>query len=118
MTGWSRLPKDVRTQLGVGTILTFAGMVWIFVILFFLRPDQIFPTRDMLNDAHDGVRAIAAIPFDLWTFRTAADLLWNSAVLMIVNVLFVAARYGGLTLVFLGGFAVFDAISSLRRAQR
>lgn len=118
MTGWSRLPKEVRNQLRLGTILTFGGMVWIFAILFMLRPDQILPTRDMLNEAHDGVRAIAAMPFDLWAFRTAADLIWNSAVLMIVNILFVVARYGGLTLVFLGGFAVFEAISSLRRAQR
>ena len=118
MTGWSRLPKDVRTQLRLGTILTFVGMAWIFAILFLLRPDQIIPTREMLNDAHDGVRALAGIPFDLWTFKTAANLLWNSAVLMIVNVLFVVARYGGLTLTFLGGFAIFEAISSLRKAQR
>ncbi len=118
MTGWSKLPKEVRTQLGLGTILTIVGMVWIFAIVFVLRPDQILPTKETLNEAHEGVRAIASIPFDTWTLRTAGELIGSSAVLVLLNILFVIARYGGLTLIFLGAFAIFEAVSSLGRARR
>ncbi len=118
MTGLPRLPKDVRTHLGLGTILTIAGMVWIFVIIFLLKPDQIVPTKEMLDSAHEGVREIASIPFDMWTWRTAGQLIGDSAVLMLLNLLFVVVRYGGLTLLFLGGFAIFEAVSHLRKARR
>ena len=67
MSGSAKLPKEVRTQLGIGAILTIIGMVWMFLIVFILKPDQIVPTKDALSDAYDGMRAIAGIPFDLWT---------------------------------------------------
>jgi len=118
MTGSSKLPKEVRTQLGVGAILTIAGMVWIFVIIFVLKPDQIVPTKETLSGAYEGMRAIAGIPFDLWTLRTAGELAGSSLVLLLLNILFVVARYGGLTLLFLGGFALFEAVSGLRKARR
>ena len=118
MTGWSKLPREVRTHLGLGTILTIVGMVWIFAILFVLGPDQILPTKETLNEAQDGVRAIASIPFDIWTLRTAGEMIGSFVVLVLLNILFVVARYGGLTLVFLGAFAIFEAISSLGRARR
>ncbi len=118
MSGSTKLPKDVRTQLGVGAILTIAGMVWIFVILFILKPDQIVPTKDALGDAYDGMRALAGIPFDHWTLRTAGELAGSFVVLLLMNILFVVVRYGGLTLLFLGGFALFEAISEVRKARR
>jgi hypothetical protein len=117
MSGWSKLPKEVRTQLGVGTILTIAGTVWILAIIFVLKPDQIVPTKETVSNAYDGVHAIASIPFDIWTLRTAGELIGDFAVLVLLNILFVVARYGGLTLLFLGGFALFEALSSLRKAR-
>lgn len=118
MPAWSRLPKDVRVQLRLGTIFIFIGMAWIFAILFILKPDQILPTGAMVNGAHDEVRAIAGIPFENWTWKTAAELVWSSAVLIFLDILFVVVRYGGLTLSFLGAFAVFEALSRLKNAQR
>ena len=110
MTGWSKLPKEVRTQIGVGTVLTLVGIVWMFLILFILRADQILPTRDTVSEAYEGMRTIATIPFDVWTLRTAGELAGSFLVVLLLNILFVVARYGGLTLLFLGAFAIFDAV--------
>ena len=77
MSGSAKLPKEVRTQLGVGAILTIVGMVWMFVIFFVLKPDQIVPTKDDLSDAYDGMRAIAGIPFDHWDLRTIRRAGWK-----------------------------------------
>ncbi len=118
MTGWSKLPKEVRTQLGIGAILTIAGMVWIVAIVFILKPDQIVPTREALSEGYDGMRAIADIPSDIWTLRTSGELVGSFLVLLLMNMLFVVVRYGGLTLLFLGAFAIFDALSSPRKARR
>ena len=118
MSGSAKLPKEVRTQLGIGAILTIIGMVWMFLIVFILKPDQIVPTKDALSDAYDGMRAIAGIPFDHWTLRTIGELGGSFVVLLLMNILFVGVRYGGLTLLFLGGFALFEAISGLRKARR
>jgi len=117
MTGWSKLPKDVRTQIAVGTILTIVGMVWMFLIVFVLRADQILPTKETVSAAHEGMRAIAGIPFDAWTLRTAGELAGSFLVVLLLNILFVVARYGGLTMLFLGAFAIFEAVSSLRKAR-
>jgi len=118
MSGSAKLPKEVRTQVGVGAILTVVGMVWMFVVVFILKPDQIVPTSDGLSDAYDGMRALASIPFDHWTLRTIGELAGSFVVLLLLNLLFVVVRYGGLTLLFLGGFALFEAISGLRKARR
>ena len=87
MSGSAKLPKEVRTQLGVGAILTIVGMVWMFVIVFILKPDQIVPTKDALSDAYDGMRALASIPFDHWTLRTIGELAGQFVVLLLMNIL-------------------------------
>jgi hypothetical protein len=46
MTRSLKLPKDVRAKLGLGAILTIVGVVWMFVVVFILKPDQIVPTKD------------------------------------------------------------------------
>ena len=99
-------------------ILTIIGMVWMFAIVFILKPDQIVPTRDALSDAYDGMRAIAGIPFDQWGLRTILELAGSFVVLLLMNILYVVVRYGGLSLLFLGGFVLFEAISGLRKARR
>jgi hypothetical protein len=43
-------------------------------------------------------------------------LIGRGAVLIVLDILFVVARYGWLTLLFFGGVIVFEAISTLRRA--
>ena len=93
-------------------------MVWMFAIIFILKADQIVPTQDALSDAYDGMRAIADIPFDQWGLRTIGELAGSFVVLLLMNILFVVVRYGGLTLLFLGGFALFEAISGPRKARR
>ncbi len=118
MAGSLKLPKEVRTQLGVGAILSIAGMVWMFIIYFALKSDQIIPTKDYLSDTYDWVRSIAVIPFDQWGLRTIGELVGSSLFLFLMNVLYVVARIGWLTLLSLGGFALFEAISQLRKARR
>ena len=54
------------------------------------------------------MHALASIPFDLWTLRTIGELIGGFAVLVLLNILFVVAQYGGLTLLFLRGFALFE----------
>jgi mannose/fructose/N-acetylgalactosamine-specific phosphotransferase system component IID len=118
MSGSPKLPKEIRTQLGVGTVLAIAGTAWMFVIFFVLKPDQIIPTKDYLSDAYDGMRSIAGIPFDQWGLRTIGELAGSFLFLLIMNILYVVARLGWLTLLSLGGFALFEAISGLRKARR
>jgi hypothetical protein len=67
-------------------------MVWMFLIVFILKPDQILPTTDGLGDAYDGARAIASIPFDLWILRTNKELAGGFVVLPLLNILFVIGR--------------------------
>ena len=38
ITGSPKSLKDVRTKLGLGAILTIIGMVWMFFIVFILKP--------------------------------------------------------------------------------
>ena len=118
MSGSPKLPKEIRTQLGVGAVLAIAGMVWMFVIFFVLKPDQIIPTNDYLSDAYDGMRSITGIPFDQWGLRTIGELVGSFLFLFLMNILYVVARIGWLTLLSLGGFALFEAILQLRKAQR
>ncbi len=37
-TGSPKSPKDVRMKLGLGAIITIIGMVWMFFIVFILKP--------------------------------------------------------------------------------
>ena len=118
MTGLQKLPKEVQMQLGLGTVLTIVGAIWVFVILYLLKPDQILPTNEAVREAYDGVSNITSIPYNLWTLRTAGEFIANLVFLVVLDILFVVARYGGLTLLFLGGFAIFEAISNIRKARR
>jgi hypothetical protein len=118
MSGSPKLPREIRTQLGVGTVLAIAGVVWMFIIFFVLKPEQIVPTKDYLSDIYDGMRSIAGTPSDKWGLTTAAELVGSFLYLFLMNVLYVVARIGWLTLLSLGGFALFEAISRLRKARR
>ncbi len=118
MTGLPKLPKEVRTRLGLGAVLTIIGGIWVFAILFLLKPDQIIPTSEAVREAYDGVSNITSIPFNLWTLRTAGEYFGSLVILLVLDLLFVVARYGGVTLLFLGGFAIFEALSNLRKARR
>ena len=118
MTGLPKLPRQVLTQLGIGAILIIGGVVWMFVIFFVLRPDQILPTKEALSDGYDGMRALANIPLDQWTLRTAGELAGSFLVLLMMNVLFIVVRIGWLTSLFLGSFTLFEAFSGLRKARR
>ncbi len=118
MTGLPKLPKQVLTQFGVGAILTIVGVVWMFVIFFIVKPDQIMPTKEALSDGYDGMRALASTLSDRWTLGTAAELAGSFIVLLLMNILFVFVRIGWLTSLFLGSFALFEAISGLRKARR
>ncbi len=118
MTGLPKLPKEVQKRLGLGAVLTIIGGIWVFAIIFLLKPDQIIPTNEAVREAYDGVSNITSIPYSLWTLRTAGEYIGSLVILLVLDVLFVVARYGGLTLLFLGGFAIFEALSNLRKARR
>ncbi len=118
MTGLTKLPKQVLAQLGIGAILTIIGVIWMFAFFFILKPDQLIPTKEALSDGYDGMRAIASIPFDQWGLRTAGELAGSFIVLLLMNILFVVVRIGWLTLLFLGSFAIFDAVSGLKKVRR
>lgn len=112
------MPKETRKQLGFGAFLIILSMIWLFVILGVLTPDQILPTRDQIQSAREALLDVASIPGNQWSLNTLAALIGRGIALIVLNILFVVARYGGLTLLFLGGVAVFEAISTMRRARR
>ena len=118
MSGSPKLPNEIRMQLGVGAVLAIAGMVWMFIIFFVLKPDQIIPTKAYLSDGYDEMRSIAGIPLDQWGLRTIGELAGSFLFLFLMNILYVVARIGWLTFLCLGGFALFEAISRLRKARR
>lgn len=118
MTGLTKLPKAVAMQLGIGAILTIIGAVWFFVVAFLLKGDQILPTNELVRAAYDWVHEIGSIPTNQWTLRTAGELISSVALLLVLDILFVIVRYGGLTLLTLGGFAIFEGLSNLRKARR
>ena len=118
MSGSPKLPKEIRTQLGIGTLLIIVSIIWFSVILYFVTPDQILPTNENVRSAYDALGDIASIPYSFWTLKTIGLLIEKFIVWIFLDILFVIARYGGLTLLFLGGFAVFEAISNLRKARR
>lgn len=109
---------EVRRQLGTGTILTLVGVIWFCVILYGIRPDQILPTNANVHTALDALKAQLSIPFDQWSFDNERLVIGKSISLFVTDVLFVITRYGGLTMLFLGGFTIFDAISKAPRDGR
>lgn len=118
MTGLKKLPKEMRTRLGLGAILLILGFIWISVILFVLSPGQIQPTREDVQAASEAFMTSAGVPANLWSLSTVGEVIVKGAALLFLDIVFVVARYGGFTLLILGGYAVFEAISSLQRADR
>jgi len=118
MDGLRKLSKEVRAQLGLGVVIIVVSMVWFLSILYFVDPDQIVPTKETVQTAYDTLLETASIPFGQWTFTTAGEVIARALVLIFLDVLFVAARYGGLTLFFLGGYIVMDALSNPRNVRR
>lgn len=93
------------------------GVIWFCVILYGLRPDQILPTNENVQTALDALKAQLSISFGQWDIETVRLAVTKFIVLFVTDVLFVVTRYGGLTLFFLGGFTIFDAISKAPRAS-
>ncbi len=118
MAGLPKLPKEIRTQVGVGAFLIVIGFIWFLSLVYLVKPDQILPTGEQVRDAYEGFVEIGSVPASSWTLDTVGLLIGKLFVLVFLDILFVVARYGGITLFFLGGFAVFDAISNLRKAGR
>jgi hypothetical protein len=113
MRDLKQLPKQTRTQLAFGLFLIVLGLVWFTVILYLLAPDQVQPTRDDVRAAYEAFMN-AASGSNLWSFNAVGTIVMKGIVLALLDILFVVARYGGLTFLTLGGFAVFEAISDLR----
>ncbi len=114
----SKTLAEVRKQLATGTVLMLVGIIWFCVILYGIRPDQILPTNADVHTALDALKAQLAIPFKQWDADNVRLVVTKSIVLFVNDILFVITRYGGLTLFFIGGFAIFDAISKAPRASR
>jgi hypothetical protein len=110
--------SEVRRQLGTGTILMLLGVIWFCVILYGMRPDQILPTNENVHTAVDALKAQLSIPFKQWDMDATRLVVTKFIVLLVTDIIFVITRYGGLTLFFLGGFTIFDAISKAPRASR
>ena len=113
-----KLEKAVRTQLAIGTILMLISIVWLFVVLYLLKPDQIIATNQDVREAWVALNGVTSIPYSQWTLNTLGLLIAKASSLILLDVLSVVARYGGITLLFLGGYAVFEAVSDLRKAGR
>ena len=94
-----------------------AGVIWFSVILYGIRPDQILPTNENVHTALDALKAQLGLPFKQWDIDAVRLVVTKSIVLFAANVLFIITRYGGLTLFFLGGITIFDAISKAPRAS-
>ena len=109
---------EVRRQLGTGTVLMLVGVIWCCVILYGLRPEQIAPTNENVHTALEAFKSQLSMPFKQWSFDDMRLVVTKSIVLFVTDLLFVISRYGGLTLLFFGAFAIFDAISKAPRAGR
>jgi hypothetical protein len=94
------------------------GFIWFSVILYGMRPDHILPTNENVRTALDTLKAQLSIPFKQWDIDTVRLVVSKSTVLFVTDILFVITRYGRLTLFFVGGFTIFDAISKAPRASR
>ena len=109
---------EVRKQLGAGALLIAAGVVWFALVLYGGRSDLITPTNEDVQAAYAALSTVANNAHGSWSIETVATLAYKFIVLLAVDILFVVVRYGGLTLCFLGAFAIFDAISNAPRARR
>jgi hypothetical protein len=113
-----KLPREARIELGFGAFLLILSTIWLSLVLYVLAPDQIQPTSNDVQGAYDTFMSAAGSLANEWSLNAAGAAVLKGLALLAVDILFVVARYGGLTLLFLGGFAVFEALSKLRRAGR
>jgi hypothetical protein len=111
-----KLPRESRIELGFGALLIILSTIWLSVILYVLAPDQIQPRGEDVQAAYEAFTAAAGNLANERSFSAAGAAILSGLALLAVDILFVVARYGGLTLLFLGGFAVFEALSKPRRA--
>jgi hypothetical protein len=118
MNRLKKLPKEARIELGFGVVLIILSTIWLSVILYVLAPNQIQPTSDDVQAAYDAFTTAAGNLANERSLNTAGAAILRGLALLAVDILFVVARYGGLTLLFLGGFAIFEALSKPRRAGR
>lgn len=113
-----KLPKETRAQLGFGVFLIILSIIWLSLILVVMTPDHILPTREHIRTAYEAFMDAASVSANQWSLNTIGALIGRGFSLVVLDILFIVARYGGLTLLFLGGVAVFEAISTLRSARR
>lgn len=106
---------EIRKQLGFGVILIAIGVLWFSFVLYGGRQDQIMPTNEDVQTAYSAVIALAQS--SQWSLETIMSMVFKVIVLIVIDILFVVVRYGGVTLCFLGGFAIFDAISKAPKAR-
>jgi len=118
MSRLKKLPKEARVQLGLGAVLIILSIAWFSVILYVLTPDRIQPTGEDVRAAYEAFLDAAGVPANEWSLSIAGAVLLKGAILIILDVAFVIARYGGLTLLFLGAFSIFEALSALPKARR
>ncbi len=107
---------EIRKQLGFAAMLIAIGALWFSYVLYGGKPDQILPTSGDVQAAYGAVSEL--VKSSPWSLETVAALALKVIVLLVIDILFVVARYGGVTLCFLGAFAIFDAISSAPREGR
>jgi hypothetical protein len=113
-----KLPRETQVQLGVGAVLMILSVIWLSVVFYVMTPDRIQPTGEDVRTAYGAFLDAADVPASQWTLSIVSDLFLKGAILIIVDLAFVIARYGGLTLLFLGAFAIFEALSNTRKARR
>jgi hypothetical protein len=118
MTDSPKTLAEVRRQLGFGTIVMLLGVIWFFVILYGLQPDQILPTNEDVQAALGDFKTQLMTLSGQWNFDNVVSIFSKFAVLFVTDILFVIIRYGGLTLFFLGGFMIFEAVSKAPRESR
>jgi hypothetical protein len=101
-------------QLALGTFLIVLGVGWICAVLFSAAPAKIPPTNDDVRQAYEAFLNAAGAAADLSSLGAVGTAILNGLLLALLDILFVVVRYGGITLSVVGGYAVFEAISSLR----
>lgn len=116
MQSLKKVPRETRTLFGVGAFLILLSVIWILAILYVVAPDQIQPTREDVRAAYEAFLNSTGSLTNEWSLNTVGAVIVKGALLLLLDILFVVARYGGLTLLFLGVYAVFEAVSNPRRA--
>jgi hypothetical protein len=116
MRSLKKTPRENLTLFGFGAFLILFSIIWILAILYVVAPDQIQPTHEDVRAAYEAFLSSTGSLADKWSLNTVGAVIVKGAALLLLDILFVVARYGGLTLLFLGGYAVFEAVSNPRKA--